>query len=196
MKRKIFLIMMALLAALTSSAAALQQQQNTLSEKMVRLHVVANSDTEKDQQLKLKVRDAILTVTEGVSSVEDIRKILPQVEQAARKCLERNGSADTISVVLQKENFPTRNYSTFSLPAGTYTALRVTIGAGEGHNWWCVAFPSICLRAASDLEEAAVTAGFTEGEVKLITEDNDGYVLKFKALELLQQLKEYLFAQG
>lgn len=196
MKRKIFLIMMALLAALTSSAAALQQQQNTLSEKMVRLHVVANSDTEKDQQLKLKVRDAILTVTEGVSSVEDIRKILPQVEQAARKCLERNGSAETISVVLQKENFPTRNYSTFSLPAGTYTALRVTIGAGEGHNWWCVAFPSICLRAASDLEEAAVTAGFTEGEVKLITEDNDGYVLKFKALELLQQLKEYLFAQG
>lgn len=91
---------------------------------------------------------------------------------------------------MAKELFPTREYETFSLPAGTYTALRVTIGEGEGHNWWCVVFPSICMSASMDeFEEAAETAGLTEGEIKLITEESDGYVLKFKSIELLEKLK-------
>ena len=86
-----------------------------------------------------------------------------------------------------------RLYENFSLPAGVYTALRVTIGEGEGQNWWCVAFPSICFRATTaDLEAAAVSAGFTGEEIALITEANEGYVLKFKLLELLDRLKAWL----
>ena len=195
MKRSILLFTAALLAALTTTAAALQHQQQTLSQKMVRLHVVANSDTEEDQALKLKVRDAVLSVTEGVSTKEELQSRLPKIKEAAQECLERNGSSYVVSVTLKKENFPTRIYDTFSLPAGAYTALRVRIGAGEGQNWWCVAFPSICLRAASDWEEAATAAGFTDTELNLMTEEHEGYSIKFKALELLQSLKEKLFCE-
>ena len=93
---------------------------------------------------------------------------------------------------MQKEVFPTREYETFSLPAGTYTSLRVTIGEGSGHNWWCVVFPSICMSASmEEFEEAALTAGMTDGEIKLITEESDGYVLKFKSMELLQKVKDW-----
>lgn len=193
MKKTIILFTAAILAALTATAAALQHQQQVFSEKLIRLHVVANSDSQEDQELKLKVRDAVLTVTENLTDKNDLENALPQVLEAAQTCLEKNDSQYKISVQLGKEQFPTRVYDTFSLPAGCYTALRVTIGAGEGHNWWCVAFPSICFRAtAEDLEEAAVSAGFTEEEVKLITEDEGGYVLKFKALELLQEVKDRL----
>ena len=89
-----------------------------------------------------------------------------------------------------RELFPTREYETFSLPAGTYTALRVTIGSGQGHNWWCVVFPSICVSASTEeFEEAAQTAGLTDGEIQLITESSEGYELKFKSMELVQKLK-------
>ena len=96
---------------------------------------------------------------------------------------------------LAKEQFPTRFYENFALPAGVYTTLRITIGSGEGQNWWCVAFPSICFRAtAAELEEAAVSAGFTTEEYRLITGDGEGYVLKFKLLELLDRLKQHLIS--
>lgn len=193
MKKTIILFTAAILAALTATAAALQHQQKVFSEKLIRLHVVANSDTAEDQALKLKVRDAVLAVTEGIPDKETLENALPQIREAAQKSLAENHSQYHVLVQLGKERFPTRHYETFSLPAGCYTALRVTIGAGEGHNWWCVAFPSICLRAtADDLQEAAVSAGFSEDEVRLITEDGNGYVLKFKALELLQELKARL----
>ena len=194
MKKTIILFTAAFLAALTTTAAALQQQQQTLSDKMVRLHVVANSDTREDQLLKLRVRDAILAVTEEADTLQQLQSLLPEVERVAKMCLECNGSDYRVSVSLQKENFPTRVYETFSLPAGAYTALRVTIGAGKGQNWWCVAFPSICMCAVSEFEEAAQTAGFTDDEVKLMMEESERYVLRFKALELLQQFKELIWS--
>ena len=100
---------------------------------------------------------------------------------------------DPVQVTMGQERFPTRYYDSFALPAGVYTSLRVTIGDGAGKNWWCVAFPSLCLRAASDLEEAAAAAGFTEEEIELITGEENGYILKFRILELLEQLKEAIF---
>ena len=193
MRKSIILFLAALCAALTTTAAAVQHQQQVLSEKMIRLHVVANSDSRGDQNLKLKVRDAVLAVAEKAECLQDVGELLPQIERAARECLDNNDSSCTVSVSLQRECFPTRNYTTFSLPAGTYTALRVTLGEGKGHNWWCVAFPSICMRAASDLNEAAAAGGFTESEVKLITEENEGYKIKFKTMELLQMFKERVF---
>lgn len=198
-KKRIGILVLAAMAAVTATLfAVLQQEQAALAEKLIRLHVVANSDSEADQALKLQVRDAVLAVTEPlVMEAEDPKAALaaglPEIQAAAERCLLAHGSADAVKVTLGREAFPTRVYDTFALPAGVYTALRVTIGTGEGHNWWCVVFPSICLRAASgDLEDAAAAAGFTDQEVKLITESDTGYVLKFKTMELLQKLQAWL----
>ena len=93
---------------------------------------------------------------------------------------------------LGPELFPTRDYETFSLPAGRYTALRVTIGEGQGHNWWCVVYPALCLSAsAGELEAAAQAAGLSDGEIALITGESGGYELKFKALEWLEQFQDW-----
>ena len=118
---------------------------------------------------------------------------LDEIAQAAQTCLSELGEDAPVRVRLGKELFPTREYETFALPAGVYESLRVTIGEGEGHNWWCVVFPSICLTASMDeLELAAQTAGFSDGEIRLITGADEGFVLKFRALELLQRLKALL----
>ena len=196
MKKRIFGILFLTLSLLILTGGFwLGRQQQALADKMVRLHVVANSDTDEDQVLKLKVRDAVLEETQLIlNGAADPRRALAEhldcIETAANRCLRQEGSSDRAVVTMAKELFPTREYETFSLPAGTYTALRVTIGEGEGHNWWCVVFPSICMSASMDeFEEAAETAGLTEGEIKLITEESDGYVLKFKSIELLEKLK-------
>lgn len=191
--KRLIIFTAALLAALTATAAALQLDQQTLAGKLIRLHVVANSDSEQDQAVKLQVRDAVLEVTKDLDR-EELEQALPNIQAAAEACLRELGCRDAVTVTLGQERFPTRLYENFSLPAGVYTALRVTIGEGEGQNWWCVAFPSICFRATTaDLEAAAVSAGFTGEEIALITEANEGYVLKFKLLELLDRLKAWLF---
>ncbi len=191
MKRGV-LFCAALLAALTATAAVLQMQQQTMAEKMIRLHVVANSDTAEDQAIKLQIRDAVLKAAEGLEA-EDLQTSLPMVRKAARDCLRSLGSSHTVEVTLGPERFPTRHYETFSLPAGVYTALRVTIGEGTGQNWWCVAFPSICLPATAEaMEVQAASAGFTPGEIALITGEPE-YVLKFKSLELLERWKTWMF---
>lgn len=192
------LFVLALLGALLATAAAAQQEQQELAGKLIRLHVVANSDSREDQLLKLQVRDAVLAVTASVDAESkdpeaELKQLLPQIKQAAEDCLRLHGSRDTIRVSFGGETFPTRIYDTFTLPAGVYRSLRITIGEGKGHNWWCVVFPSICFRAtAAELEQAAQVAGLTEGEIHLITEGEDGYILKFKLLEWLQALKAAL----
>lgn len=173
---------------------ALQQEQKAMADKLIRLHVVAHSDEKEDQAEKLKVRDAVIAVTEPLSSQEDFAAALPEIQKAAEDCLQDLGSTHGVTVSLGKERFPTRYYDTFALPAGVYPSLRVTIGEGAGKNWWCVAFPSICFRAtAEELEQVATTAGFSQEEVKLIREDGNHYVLKFKVLELLGELKAQFF---
>ena len=174
----------------------LTAEQRDLSKKIVRLHVVANSDTSGDQAVKLKVRDAVLAeagrLLEGhtADAKEALRAGLPAIEAAADRCLAAQGSGERASAALRRELFPTREDDTFSLPAGTYTALRVTIGKGEGHNWWCVVFPSLCMSSSMDeFEEAARTAGLTDGEIGLITEKDEGCTLKFRSLELLGKLR-------
>lgn len=196
MKKRICgIILMVLAAAVVLTGFVLSRQQQTLSEKLVRLHVVADSDSEEDQAVKLKVRDAVLAETQAIlrdaaDPKAALEAHLPQIQAAANACLAREGSGDRAVATMGRELFPTREYETFSLPAGTYTALRVTIGSGQGHNWWCVVFPSICLSAsAEEFDQAAQAAGLTDGEIRLITEDSEGYELKFKSMELLQKLK-------
>lgn len=176
---------------------ALTAEQRALADKLVRLHVVANSDREDDQAVKLRVRDAVLAETrrllnDTTDPVAALRTGLPSIEEAANRTLTEAGKPERASVSLGPELFPTREYETFALPAGRYTALRVTIGEGKGHNWWCVVYPALCMSAsAGDLETAAQVAGLSEGEIALITGETEGYTLKFKALEWLEQIEDW-----
>jgi stage II sporulation protein R len=204
LKKKVVSISLLAAAALgLALCCCLQFSQQRLAGKLIRLHVVANSDSAADQAIKLRVRDAVLVKTQEILRGADdpkqaLAKNLGSIECAAERELTSLGCGDDVRVSLGKELFPTREYETFSLPAGVYESLRVRIGAADGHNWWCVIFPSICMTASmDDFTRAAETAGFTDGEVRLITEENGGYVIKFKTLELFQKFKNlFLGAHG
>lgn len=184
-------LMVGLALFLLTGGLALQTQDQ-LAEKVVRLHILANSDTEEDQALKLQVRDVVLErATEILEQSADrqdaearLRGQLLELERLAAEEIRAEGYDYPVTVELTDTAFPTREYDGFTLPAGTYLALRVVIGAGEGHNWWCVVFPPLCTAASSDVAQTAMAAGLTEDQVGLITEESEGYVLKFKAVEL------------
>ena len=147
------------------------KDRQVLSRDLIRLHVVADSDSDSDQQIKLLVRDRITAYLQGemtsqVSTEEAkayLQAHLPQLEAEANAVLEEAGVMDRARVTLTREAFPQRHYDTFSLPAGVYESLRITIGQGEGKNWWCVIFPSLCLPAAGeDMADTAAGAGFDD----------------------------------
>ena len=178
--------------------ALAQQTQTQLADRVVRLHVLANSDSEEDQALKLLVRDAVLDRAEALlTQSEDraeaealLREHLTDFEQVAEAVITAEGYDYPVSVELEDTQFPTKEYDGFTLPAGAYLALRVLIGAAEGQNWWCVVFPPLCTTAAAEVPAAALEGGLSEEQVGLITEENTGYVLKFKAVEWWEQLRE------
>ena len=151
-------------AALVFGVRLLAQRQQ-LRQELIRFHVVANSDAPQDQAVKLQVRDAVLESIRGdlenVADVEQakayLQENLPKIQLIANRTLKAAGFDETAEVSLCREAFDTRIYDTFALPAGVYEALRITIGEGRGHNWWCVAFPALCLPATTDaFADAAV----------------------------------------
>ena len=172
--------------------------QQQLSDKVLRLHVLANSDSEADQALKRKVRDSVLETASAIladcpdreTAEQRLSAALPEIEDAARARIAAEGGKQTVTAELRPTVFPTREYEDFTLPAGEYLALRVVLGEGEGHNWWCVVFPPLCAETTSSFSQTAMAAGLTEEEVALITESN-GYQLKFKAVELWEKLMAY-----
>ena len=200
-KRIISLVLLGISVLTVTACAALQAQSQRMAEKIIRLHVVANSDSDVDQAVKLRVRDAVLREAQNVlSDASDAKQAitaqLPALEAAANAELRRQGSGDTACVSFRRELFPTRDYDTFSLPSGVYQSLRVTIGEGAGHNWWCVIFPALCVPATTDgFVDAASAGGFSDAEIGLMTRANGAYTVKFRSLELLQALKKYLFGE-
>ena len=167
-----------------------------LEENFLRLHVVGASDSKEDQDVKLLVRDAVLaSLEEGLDDLTDpaaaydyVARMLPKVKAAADRCLQEAGFSDTVQVSLTEEAFPTRDYDTFSLPAGVYQALRVVIGEGEGKNWWCVVFPQLCV--GEDFVETASVAGLSPE----LTGTLEGeYELRFWLLEKLGEVKNRIF---
>ena len=171
--------------------------ESALAGQVLRLHVVANSDSWQDQELKLLVRDAILVrageILDGVSDRESAEQALaPHLDElvrSAEEALEAEGCRDTVTVALTDQWFPTKEYDGFSLPAGQYRALRVTIGEGQGRNWWCVVFPPLCLGSVTEKSvETVAGEALTDGQVALITGQDGGYVLKFRFIEWWEEL--------
>ena len=196
------------LALLLGVAAAalwgvrLDGEQAALADKVVRLHVLANSDTQEDQALKLAVRDAVLAAADGVvppgaeleEAEQALTQALPAIADAGARVVGEQGYSYPVTASLEHDVwFPTKEYTDFAFPAGEYTALRVTIGEGGGRNWWCVVFPPLCLGSVTEnTAETALEGGLEDREVSLITGEDEGYLVKFKAMELLEEFQGWL----
>lgn len=206
----VFLLTFSILTALALPFAAVipSEEESAVYDSVIRLHVLANSDSDEDQALKLKVRDGILStaagLVEGCTDFESAREALagalPELRDAALGVLRREGSDYDVRVTLTREEYPTREYRGVTLPAGEYTSLRVLIGEAAGHNWWCVLFPQLCVTTASeggevgdftilDDTEPLVEAGLTPSQIELITGDSPRVTVKFRLLEWLKSLR-------
>lgn len=185
-------------ACLICTALWAEATQVRLASQVIRLHVLANSDSEEDQALKLEVRDRVLETTSALLAGETepqaaavlLDQHLDDIAQTAAQEISAQGHDDRVEVRLEQTWFPTRQYQGISLPAGNYLALRVLIGAAEGHNWWCVVFPNLCLPAVS--ERALEASTLTPGQISLLQEEETSYVFRFKTLGFWQSLKHRL----
>ena len=183
----IFTLLFCMLFHFVSFAANCAQ----IKKDVLRLHILANSDTAVDQALKLQVRDALLRagydIFEGAKDVEaakrQVRNHLAQIETIAREALRNNGCDDAVHASLETCFFDTRYYKSFTLPAGKYEALKIVIGAGEGHNWWCVMFPALCMAAS----EEQASACLSKDEMDLI-ESNPKTEIRFKCVEIYEKI--------
>ena len=192
------LLILVLAASVVTGGAGLLRDQETLEEGLLRLHVVANSDAPEDQAAKLRVKDAVVSMLEetmeAMPTVEEARVYLethlPQIEETANRVLKELGSGLEAVVTFARERFPTREYDTFRLPAGVYQALRITIGAGEGHNWWCVLFPSLCVPASTQgFTAAAEASGMSQTLAGTLAGNTTGYEIRFRLLDWLGEVK-------
>ena len=198
MKKTIFRIEISLLVALIICGVlninAFSQQCESIREKMLRMHVIANSDSEEDQQLKLKVRNAVLLAGEkvfdgSITATEAKEKITPYIdylENIALETIKNEGFDYNVKITVEKEYFNTRTYeNSVTLPAGYYTAVKVIIGEGKGQNWWCVMFPPMCLPTA--VAECEISDVLTEDETEIVTE-TEKYRFKFKIVEFFEEI--------
>ena len=165
-----------------------QARQSAISGSLIRLHVVAVSDDEAEQALKLEVRDAVLAYLaprlKGAGDSAAARELISGELEGIAKAAAAASKGREVTVTLGCESFPTRQYEGFTLPAGKYESLRVVLGAGRGHNWWCIVFPPLCLPAA---EAEQVQSVMSEDDFALVTE-SEGYELRFRLVELWGEL--------
>ena len=196
-------IELALLMAFAFTAlwgAASAQKQEELAEKMVRLHVIAQSDSDADQAVKLLVRDNVLSFTQsllkGVSGVDAAEKVieshLGDIQRIANATLAESGCDYTAKAEVKVTEFPEKTYDSFALPGGKYLALRVLLGEARGKNWWCVVYPPLCTATAVEWEETAEQAGLSGEEIALMKRENTHYEIRFKVVELWQKLRVYM----
>ncbi len=183
-----------ILALCWGNVAHFEQKLNDLQNGVLRLHILANSDSDRDQQLKLLVRDELLKQSEmlfsGCNTLDEMKERAVQQKETirliAQNVLEKNGCDDRVTVQLTEMEFDKREYEEITMPAGAYEALRILIGEGEGHNWWCVMYPPLCLPVASDPSE------WFDGETVEILTQPEKYEVKFKCVEIWHELQEKL----
>ncbi|MBQ7957530.1 MAG: stage II sporulation protein R [Clostridia bacterium] len=183
-------LVIAVVFSITSFASTCDE----IRTDVLRLHVIANSDSEEDQQLKLKVRDALLKTGKNIfddsvtreNAEEKIRNEKEKLELTAKKVIRENGFDYDVEITVTEEFFNTRTYENITLPAGKYMAVRVLIGENAGKNWWCVMFPPLCIPAA----QADINLYLDEKEVKLV-ETNPKYEPRFKIIEIYEEIKNH-----
>lgn len=167
-------------------------QCKNISNDVFRLHILANSDSEKDQALKLKVRNRVLKYTENIykkaknkEQAEALTiKNLQSIADIAKSEVEKNGYNYSVKAEVSHMYFTTRYYDKVTMPSGFYNALRITIGKGEGHNWWCVMYPSLCIGSSTDYD--SLKENTSSQEYNIMTEDK--YEYKFKTLEYFEKI--------
>ena len=184
-----------IIIAVVFSIFSFAKTSDEIRSDVLRLHVIANSDSSVDQNLKLRLRDHILQegkdIFDGSVNVENaVQKIEPKIgelEKSAESFVKDAGFDYKVKITLSEEYFTTRTYETVTLPAGKYLALRVVIGSGSGHNWWCVMFPPMCVPAADKKDE--IENVFNNEEIKLV-ESKPKYEPRFKIIEIYEQIKQ------
>ncbi len=198
MKKHLWFIMAAglILAILISNIGGFIHDGKKLEElrgSVLRLHILADSDSERDQQLKLKVRDELLgsglfTGAVDLSEAEAIAaESLGEIERTAERVLRKNGCGDRVTAELADVDFDERTYGSITMPAGRYRALRIKIGKAEGHNWWCVMYPPLCLPAVCRNTESC--AGNSSDTVE--NEDEEEKHFDGKELDILKHPRKY-----
>lgn len=170
-------------------------QCKNVSDNVFRLHILANSDSETDQNLKLRVRDKVLEYTEclyknadNLQNAEQLTKeSLQDIANVAQREVLDNGYSYQVKAEVRKIHFDTRYYENVTMPSGDYEALRITIGEGKGHNWWCVMYPSLCVGATTNYEELKDKT--TDNEYKMMADG--GYDVQFKVVEYFQNIVNF-----
>lgn len=186
-------ILAVILVALCMAIIGTVSEYSDIYDKTLRLHIPANSDSEIDQSVKLKVRDTVTEVLkeplsecksreEAVDVVLDMKDELTSVANAT---LRENGVDYTANISVTEEYYPRREYEGITLPAGKYASVKIELGKADGQNWWCVLFPQVCTGTASNVGETLADVGFTANQIKLLTKyEDEGYTVKFKILEI------------
>lgn len=178
------------------SVIPFQTECEQISTEVFRLHILANSDSEEDQALKLKVRDALLEYTDKLfddakdrNDAENIAKEnIETLQSVAQNTVYKNSCNYTVNAEVVKMYFNTRYYENYTMPAGMYDALRITIGSGKGHNWWCVMYPSICISSAINNDEK-VEKTFSENQQEIVR--GNEYEYKFKVVEIFEKIVSF-----
>ncbi len=199
--RKIWKISCAILLLLAFFVTGgLLADRQYLHNELVRLHILANSDTDLDQQNKLAIRDSVLSwiqtymqdTDSAAQAMEYLQAARPEIEGFVNDQLKNMGCEYTARVSLVEEEFDTRYYDTFSLPAGIYNSLKIELGKAAGENWWCVVFPSLCLPTSVDaFQDAAVSAG-VQGNLTNTLAGEGGYTVRFFLLDCLGKIENFL----
>lgn len=188
-------IICALISSIFFSMVGFTNSCNEMYQNILRIRIIANSDLECDQQLKLEIRDAVLegtkTLFSSAGSYDEVLSLsednLQNISEIAENLVLENGFNYSVSAELRSEFFNTRNYDKFTLPAGDYNTLVLTLGEGKGENWWCVLYPEVCVGACS----ARLNDSISEKSANFAY-NSDKYVVKFKTVEIFEKLKNII----
>ena len=193
MSKKIFVFLPLLLifTLLFGSLSYTNDASNDISTKVLRMHVLANSNSIDDQRLKIAVKNNILKSTQELftdcnnleESIEIAQSNTELIKASAQEVIKKYNKNYDVKVYVDNEFFDVREYKDFTLPSGNYNTVKVVIGEGKGKNWWCVMYPAVCISACSDDFDKALT----NEEKKLITSKK--YIPKFKILEIINKIK-------
>lgn len=198
MKKAIVLFVLILMAALSIKVYS-DDIQKDLQEGMVRLHIVANSDSGQDQAVKLMVRDAVLRDIKNKMNmgIENVNGDIKSIIDTANNTLYENGMDYTASANFGKIHFPEKSYKNLTLPEGEYNAVEIILGNGAGHNWWCVLYPPMCIMDDNKAVMSVAAAQILRKNLKsetydIVTKNDKEVVVKFKVVEIVQKLKAQL----